>query len=157
MKLKFAAAMSALLSLAVAGPVVAVAKDGDDDPAGHVRHGRGADDGAVRRSADMPATTRTSATRTLRGTVGPGFTINLKLNGKKVKSLKPGRYKFVIADKSSVHNFELERESGAKFERDLTSVRFVGTRTITLTLKRGKWKYECEPHESTMRGFFTVR
>ena len=33
---------------------------------------------------------------------------------------------------------------------------FKGTKTITLTLKKGKYKFYCEPHESTMFGNFTV-
>jgi plastocyanin len=105
----------------------------------------------------VAASARPAATPTLKGTVGPAFTISLKLNGKKVKSLTAGRYKFVIADKASTHNFTLEQESGGKFEKDLTGVSFVGTKTITLTLKKGKWKYYCTPHEATMFGFFTVK
>jgi hypothetical protein len=45
---------------------------------------------------------------TLRGTVGPGFTINLTLAGRKVTQLKRGvRYRLVVADRSSSHNFHL--------------------------------------------------
>jgi Spy/CpxP family protein refolding chaperone len=43
---KLAAATGIVLSLAGATPVVAFAKHGADDPAGHVRGGHGADDGA---------------------------------------------------------------------------------------------------------------
>ena len=43
---------------------------------------------------------RTSKTPTLKGVVGPGYTISLTMNGKKVKSLKAGKYKFAITDKS---------------------------------------------------------
>jgi Copper binding proteins, plastocyanin/azurin family len=100
---------------------------------------------------------RPAVTPTLKGTVGPGFTISLKRNGVRVKSLKAGRYKFVIADKASIHNFTLEQQSGGKFERDLTTVSFVGAKTVTVTLKKGKWKYYCTPHESIMFGFFTVK
>lgn len=90
------------------------------------------------------------------GTVGPGFTIKLTSGGKKATKVKAGKYTFVIADKASIHNFVLERESGAKFEKQLTSVSFVGTKKVTVTLKKGKWKYYCAPHESMMFGFFTV-
>ena len=103
----------------------------------------------------LPA--RTAAVPTLKGTVGPSFTISLKRNGKRVATLKPGRYKIVVADKSSFHNFELEQESGGTFERDITEVSATGTKTLTVTLKKGKWKYYCEPHESTMFGFFRVK
>jgi len=103
------------------------------------------------------ASARPAATPTLKGTVGPGYTISLKKSGKRVTSLKAGRYKFVIADKASVHNFVLERQSGGKFEKELTDVTYVGTKSTTVTLKKGKWKYYCEPHESAMFGFFTVK
>ena len=105
----------------------------------------------------VAASARPAAIPTLRGTVGPSFTITLKKNGKRVTTLKAGKYKLVVADKASAHNFELEQESGGKFDRDVTDVSFVGTKTITVTLKKGKWKYYCEPHESTMFGFFKVK
>jgi plastocyanin len=104
-----------------------------------------------------PAASATTAATTLKGTVGPGFTISLTSGGKKVKSLKAGTYKIVVADKASVHNFVLERESGGTFEKDITTVQFVGTKTVTVKLAPGKWKYYCRPHESSMFGTFTVK
>jgi plastocyanin len=98
-----------------------------------------------------------SAATKLKGTVGPGFSITLTQSGHKVKTLRAGTYTFVIADKASIHNFVLEQQTGGKFEKQLTSVGFTGTRTVTLKLKRGKWKYYCAPHESSMFGFFTVK
>jgi plastocyanin len=35
-------------------------------------------------------------------------------------------------------------------------VPFTGTKTVTVTLKKGKWKYYCAPHETSMFGFFIV-
>jgi plastocyanin len=102
------------------------------------------------------ASARTAATPTLNGTVGPGFTIALKKSGKKVKTLKAGSFKFVIGDKASSHNFVLEKEKGGKFEKTLTGVSFVGSKTATIRLTKGTWKYYCAPHESTMHGEFTV-
>jgi len=90
------------------------------------------------------------------GTVGPGFTIKLTSGGKKATKLKAGKYTFVVADKASIHNFVVEQVSGGKFEKQLTTVPFTGTKTVTVTLKKGKWKYYCAPHESSMFGFFTV-
>ncbi len=92
----------------------------------------------------------------LSGTVGPGFTISLKQAGAKVKTLKAGTYTFVISDKAAIHNFVLERESGSHFEKTLTTVAFTGTKSATIKLTKGKWKYYCAPHGSTMKGFFTV-
>jgi plastocyanin len=92
---------------------------------------------------------------TLNGTVGPGFTITLMQNGKLVKTLKAGTYKFVIADKGSIHAFALDGPN--HFAKDFTTVPFVGTKTMTLKLKAGNYKYYCPPHEPKMFGRFTVK
>jgi plastocyanin len=99
-----------------------------------------------------------SSTPTLRGVVGPGYSISLKKAGKRVTTLKPGSYTFVISDKSSFHNFTLEQEKGGKFEKHLTSTAFKGTsKPVTIKLRRGKWKYYCSVHESQMFGFVSVK
>jgi plastocyanin len=102
------------------------------------------------------ATSALAAPSKLVGTVGPGFTITLTKGGKRVTKLKAGKYTFLIADKASIHDFVLEQQSGGKWEKQLTSVPFVGKKTVTVTLKRGKWKYYCAPHESSMSGTFIV-
>jgi plastocyanin len=112
---------------------------------------------ALALTAATLASARSDASPTLKGTVGPGFTITLKRNGKAVKALKAGSYSFVIADKASIHNFVLEQEKGGSFEKSLTTVPFTGTKTVKVKLKAGKWKYYCRPHESSMFGFFTVK
>jgi plastocyanin len=101
---------------------------------------------------------RPAANPTLKGTVGPGFTISLTKDGKKVKTLKPGKYVFKITDKANIHNFVLEKENPKpKFEKDLTDVTQTGTKTYTINLTKGTWKYYCAPHESSMNGTFTVK
>ena len=95
-----------------------------------------------------------SAVPALRGTVGPGFTIKLTKAGKVVKTLRAGTYRLTVADRSAEHNFVLERDSGA--ERVVTSVPFVGTRTVTVRLAKGAWKVYCDPHASVMVSRFTV-
>jgi plastocyanin len=97
------------------------------------------------------------STPKLVGTVGPGYTIKLTKAGVKVRSLKAGTYRFAITDKSAIHNFTVERETGTKIEKHLTGTAFTGGKTTTVTLKRGKWKYYCSVHESQMFGFFTVK
>jgi plastocyanin len=103
------------------------------------------------------AFSQAQSTPRLVGTVGPGYTIKLTKAGVKVRSLKAGTYKFVISDKSSFHNFTLEKETGAKVEKHLTGTSFTGSKTMTLTLKAGKWKYYCSVHEPQMFGYFTVK
>ena len=98
-----------------------------------------------------------AATTTLNASVGPGFTITLKKGTAKVKSLKAGKYTFVISDKSSIHNFTIEREKGGpSIEKTLTGTSFQGKKTMTVALKKGSWKYYCSNHESQIFGFFKV-
>ncbi|HEX7627267.1 MAG TPA: hypothetical protein VF379_09405 [Gaiellaceae bacterium] len=97
---------------------------------------------------------RSSAPLTLVGTVGPGYTIVLTVNGQKVVRLKAGSYKLVIHDKASIHAWSLDGPNG--YAKDFTKVPFVGTKTFTVKLAAGKYKYYCPPHEPTMFGHFTV-
>jgi hypothetical protein len=94
-----------------------------------------------------------AAPKTVNGTVGPGFTISLKLGGKRVTRLKPTTYRFRVMDKSSIHDFHL---SGPGFNRVITGVGFKGTRTVTIKLKKGKYRYVCDPHSGQMHGSFNV-
>src|SRR5947207_10650964 len=79
------------------------------------------------------------------GEVGPGFTIEVKLNGKDLKSIKAGTYKIKVEDKGSIHNFHL---IGAGLNKK-TGVAFVGTQTWRVTFKPGKVTYQCDPHAAT--------
>jgi plastocyanin len=98
-----------------------------------------------------------ASTPKLTGTVGPGYTISLKKGTAKVKTLKAGKYTFVITDKSSIHNFTIERvKGGSKIEKALTGTAFQGKKTVTVTLKTGSWKYFCTVHPSQIFGFFKV-
>jgi plastocyanin len=95
-----------------------------------------------------------AAPKTVTGTVGPGFTIGLTMQGKKVTKLKAGTpYRFVISDRADIHDFHL---SGPGFNRVLTSVEFTGTKTFVLRLKKGSYRFVCDPHASFMHGSFVV-
>jgi plastocyanin len=94
-----------------------------------------------------------AAPKTVNGSVGPGFTISLKLAGKKVKKLNATTYRFKVTDKSSSHNFRLR---GPGYNKAITSVGFTGTKTVTIKLKKGTYRYVCDPHSSDMKGSFKV-
>jgi len=100
-----------------------------------------------------------ASTPTLKGVVGPGFTISLKKAGKTVKTLKAGKYRIVVSDKSPIHNFTLEREhpSSPHIEKHITSTPFTGPKTIVMTLKKGSWRAYCSNHEAQMHHDFKVR
>jgi plastocyanin len=92
--------------------------------------------------------------KTVNGTVGPGFTIGLTMNGKRVTKLKAGTaYRFVISDQADIHDFHL---SGPGLNRVLTSVEFTGTKTFVLRLKKGSYRFVCDPHSTIMHGSFRV-
>ncbi len=100
--------------------------------------------GALALALALPAF---AATPTFKGTVGPGFTIKMT-----TKPTKAGKIKLVIADKSNVHNFHLTGP-GVNVK---TSVTALGTKTFTITLKKGTYKFICDPHPF-MKGSFTVK
>jgi len=92
--------------------------------------------------------------KTVTGTVGPGFTIGLTMQGKKVTRLKAGTpYRFVIRDRASIHDFHL---SGPGFNRVFTSVEFTGTKSFVLRLKKGSYRFRCDPHAGIMNSRFAV-
>jgi plastocyanin len=94
-----------------------------------------------------------ASSKTVNGTVGPGFTIGLTSSGKKVTKLKAGvPYRFVISDRASIHDFHL---SGPGLNRVLTGVD-TGTKSFVLKLKKGTYRFVCDPHAPIMHGSFTV-
>ena len=111
---------------------------------------------AVVVAATLAAAGSGSATsvKTVNGTVGPGFTIGLTIQGKKVTRLKTGTpYRFVISDRADIHDFHL---SGPGFNRVLTSVEFTGAKSFVLRLKKGSYRFQCDPHAAFMHGRFFV-
>jgi plastocyanin len=87
------------------------------------------------------------------GTVGPGFTINLTRLAKKVTAVKPGLYSITVADKSNIHNFHL---IGPGVNKEITGIGFVGKKTVTVRLRKGTYRYICDPHLTIMKGSFKV-
>jgi plastocyanin len=111
--------------------------------------------GAVAAAALAATGSSTAASvKTVTGTVGPGFTISLTVDGKNVTKLKAGvPYHFVIRDRADIHDFHL---SGPGLDRVLTSVEFVGAKSLVLRLKKGSYSFVCDPHASIMHGRFRV-
>jgi plastocyanin len=88
-----------------------------------------------------------AATPKITGTVGPGFTISMK------KPTKAGKYTLVVSDKSSIHNFHLKGPN----VNVKTTVPATGSKTFTITLKKGKYTFLCDPHPTSMKGSFTIK
>jgi plastocyanin len=101
------------------------------------------------------ATRANAATRTLTGTVGPGFVITMNTpGGRRTTNLTvtPGTYVITIHDLSSIHNFHL---SGSGINK-LTSVPATGTTKWTVKLAKGTYHFVCDPHRTIMHGILRV-
>jgi alcohol dehydrogenase (cytochrome c) len=81
------------------------------------------------------------------GTDGPAFTITMNKT-----TVKPGTYTIVIHDKSNIHNFHLFGNGVNK----RTSVPAIGTTRWTVKLKKGIYKFQCDPHAAIMNGRLKV-
>ena len=103
-------------------------------------------------AALVAAVTASAAPVKLSAVVGPGFNISLKKGSAKVTKLKPGKYTIVVVDNSNIHNFHL---SGPGVNKK-TGVGSTGTTTWTVTLKKGTYKFVCDPHAPIMKGSFKV-
>ena len=103
----------------------------------------------------LAAPTGAATPTKLTGVTGPGFTITLKKGTAKVRTVKPGRYTITVRDRSNIHNFRIK---GPGLNREITKLGFVGTKTVTVTLKKGRYMYQCDPHVlQGMKATFMVR
>ena len=95
-----------------------------------------------------------STSAELDGEVGPGFEIEVKQHGEDAESVKAGTYTLKVEDKSDAHNFHL---IGPGIDDTVTDVAFEGEKTVTVTLEKGTYTYQCDPHASSgMKGTFEV-
>ena len=83
----------------------------------------------------------------LTATDGPGFTITMSK-----KSVPHGTYVITIKDRSAIHNFHL---TGPGVDKR-TSLGKVYTTTWKATLKKGTYKFVCDPHAAIMKGSLKV-
>jgi len=95
----------------------------------------------------------TSKSAGLVGEVGPGFSIEVTRNGRDLKTIKAGTYRIKVEDKATIHNFHLKGPGVNKS----TAVSFQGDKVWRVTLKPGKYTYQCDPHAAAgMKGTFRV-
>ena len=102
--------------------------------------------------ATVAASGAAASTPKLIGSDSDPFKISLTQGGKKVTTLKAGTYTIVVNDTASDHNFHLKGPGVDK----KTSTSGKGTFTWKVVLKKGTYKYVCDPHSGFMKGSFTV-
>ncbi len=95
---------------------------------------------------DTTATT-SAASGTLSGSVGPGFDISMGTS-----EVAAGDYTLTVDDQSAMHNFHLTGP-GVDVKTDVTET---GTKTFTITLQKGEYHFQCDPHSGSMNGTLTV-
>ena len=76
---------------------------------------------------------------TLSGAVSTAGKLTLTFNGKSVASLKSGRYKIAVDDKTSKSAFKVQKLK--KQPVTVTGQSFVGKHTVTVTFDAGQWWY----------------
>jgi plastocyanin len=120
--------------------------------------GCGGDNNEAATTTEAAATTEAATTTeasgsggggTVNGTVGPGFDISVS----GADSLTAGHYTLVVDDKSTAHNFHLTGPGGVDVS---TAVSEEGQKTFEVDLVAGEYKFQCDPHASSMNGTFTV-
>jgi plastocyanin len=89
----------------------------------------------------------------LQATVSDPVNISLTFGGKKVTTLKAGRYTIVVRDTAADHDFHL---TGPGVNRR-TTVGGIGSSRWRVTLRTGTYKYVCDVHATFMKGSFTVK
>jgi hypothetical protein len=94
-----------------------------------------------------------AANPTLKGSVSDPLNISLTFGGKKVSSLRAGKYTIVVRDTAGDHDFHL---TGPGLNRT-TTTGGKGTWRWSVTLRKGTYTYVCDPHASFMKGTFTVK
>jgi hypothetical protein len=103
------------------------------------------------------ASSRASAsTLRLTGTVGPGRTISLvNAHGRRVKTLRPGVYRFVVRDRSTRQNFHLIGPGITGFA-GTTSIPLRQTVVWKLHLSRGTYTYRSDTNPKALHRNFRV-
>ena len=81
------------------------------------------------------------------------YQISLKdSTGAAVTHVDTGQYTITVHDYATLHNFHL---SGPGLNKK-TSVSGKATSTWHVTLKKGTYSYDCDPHKTIMHGSFKV-
>ena len=139
-----------VLVLAAAVLTFGASACGDDDSS--------SSEGTTTEAASTEGTTTSesggSVSGTLKGETGPGFTIEVSMDGEDAETIPVGTYTLEVEDKSDMHNFHL---IGPGVDEEVTDLPFVGEKSVTVTLEPGTYTYQCDPHAANgMKGTFEV-
>ena len=89
---------------------------------------------------------------TLQATVGAGGALRLTSRGKAVTTLKAGKYRLAVVDKSHTAGFVMSRLHAKPIS--VTTAGFTGSRSATLVLQAGQWSFR--PSTTGPKSYFAV-
>jgi plastocyanin len=95
--------------------------------------------GSASSGGKSTAGSSTALRGTVTGTVGASGSLKLVFQGKAVSTLKSGRYRITIVDRTPARNFVVRQAKGRAIT--LSGVPFVGKRTATVDLTAGRWTF----------------
>ena len=93
-----------------------------------------------------------AAATVLKGNVSDPGSITIKKGTANVTSVKAGSYTIQVKDTSAVHNFRLKGPGVNK----ATTVKGKSSPTWNVTLKKGTYTIQCDPHIPGMKKTFRV-
>jgi hypothetical protein len=91
---------------------------------------------------------------TLAATVGSTGKLKLLSKGKAVSLLKAGRYRITVTDKTPARSFVVQQNKKAAIL--VSSVPFVGTRSVIVTLRVGQWTFYTSAGAKSKSSFSVV-
>jgi hypothetical protein len=113
----------------------------------------GTSSGSAGSNTDVVGSKAVAFRGTLSGNVKRLGKLILTFKGKKVSSLKSGRYRVSVLDETSKSGFTLQKRG--KQSLRVTSLPFLGRHAVTLTLSAGKWMFYSRPNKKSY--FIVVR
>jgi hypothetical protein len=113
----------------------------------------GSSSGSVGTNTDVVGSKAVAFRGTLSGNVDTLGKLTLTFKGKKVSSLRSGRYRVSVLDETSKSGFTLQKLG--KQSLRVTSLPFLGRRVVTLTFSAGQWMFYSRPDKK--RFFIVVR
>ena len=112
----------------------------------------GTSSGSVGSNADVVGS-NVALRGTLSGNVNTLGKLTLTFKGKRISSLKSGRYKVSVLDETSKSGFTLQKLG--KQSVKVTSLPFLGRHVVTLTFSAGQWMFYSRPDKKSY--FIVVR
>jgi hypothetical protein len=125
-----------LIHLVFRTSATAVASSSSASP-GNSPSSTGKSPGPVATNTDIAGSAVLTSRGTLAGVVRISGNLSLSYRGKAVDMLKPGKYTVAVDDLAAKSGFELQNLHGRSIT--ITSTAFVGKKSMTLTLKVGRW------------------